>query len=113
MRTSQKASKLPFFEEPFHDRKTYLLSALRYIAQFDGSPKAVFLDPDTGLAPRKPSSTHVDATEVNDFWSKLASGDFFVLYQHQTNFAGRPWIEEKRTATGKSYQRRFIKSKDS
>jgi len=71
-------------------------AALRFVSRFAGQPLAVFLDPDTGLAPKNASVKHVTDAEVKDFWSALAPRDVLVLYQHQTNRSGAPWIQDKR-----------------
>jgi hypothetical protein len=84
------------FDRPFNDRSAYLKAALEYVAQFAGRPRAVFLDPDTGLSPRKTDITHVTGEEAREFWSALAPRDVIVLYQHQTNRNGSPWVEQKR-----------------
>jgi hypothetical protein len=36
-------------------------------------------------------------TEARAIWSQLRANEVFAFYQHQTNKAGKPWIEEKRT----------------
>ena len=56
----------------------------------------VFLDPDTGLAPGKPTLDHVLDTEVRDIWRAMPAGDVLVFYQHETNKAGKPWVQPKR-----------------
>lgn len=56
----------------------------------------MLLDPDTGLAPAKVKLEHVTPDEVRTIFSKLCSGDILVLYQHQTNRNGKPWIAPKR-----------------
>lgn len=59
-------------------------------------PSIVFLDPDTGLEPRSPGLEHVLDSEAADLWRYLRDGDLLALYQHQTNRAGRPWVEPKK-----------------
>ncbi len=57
----------------------------------------VFLDPDTGLEPQNsPKLDHVLESEVSDIWEAMEMSDLLVLYQHQTNRNGQPWIEPKR-----------------
>lgn len=84
------------FDRPFKDRSAYLKNALEFVGQFADRSRAVFLDPDTGLAPRKANIKHVTDAEVREIWSALAPRDVIVLYQHQTNRNGNPWIEQKR-----------------
>jgi len=88
--------KITVFDRTFDDRKTYLDAASKFIRGQTGIPKIVFLDPDTGLAPKKPLLTHVLDTEANTFWNLLELSDLFVFYQHQTNRNGQPWIKQKR-----------------
>ncbi|PYX94928.1 MAG: hypothetical protein DMG67_00240 [Acidobacteria bacterium] len=40
--------------------------------------------------------------EVTRFWSHLLPEDILVLYQHQTNRNGKPWIEEKQQQLAKA-----------
>ncbi len=87
--------EIKVFDHPFTNRTAYLKTALEYVKQFAGRPRAVFLDPDTGLSPRKPNFKHVTGTEARTFWSVLVPGDVIVLYQHQTNRRGRPWVKQK------------------
>ncbi len=82
--------------DPYQDRARYLqriLMATRKLPR----PAIVFLDPDIGLEPRsKPRLEHVLETELREIWHALRPGDLLVLYQHQTNMAGRPWVPEKK-----------------
>jgi len=45
-------------------------------------PALVFLDPDTGIAPSKPTATHVTNEDIGNTWSDLQSGEWLVVYQH-------------------------------
>jgi hypothetical protein len=56
----------------------------------------VFLNPDTGLEPEKPSFEHVLESEFSVIWRALDTGDVLVFYQHQTNRNGQPWIHPKK-----------------
>jgi len=81
----------------FSDRKTYMAAALAAVAATSGKTRLFFLDPDTGLEPRKkPSLDHVLNDEAKDIWGAMRQGDVLVLYQHETNKAGQPWVEDKR-----------------
>jgi len=55
---------------------------LQELADLDDEAKIVFLDPDTGIEPRKAGSTHVKAAEITRIWNKLNRNDWLVLYQH-------------------------------
>lgn len=91
-----KAVEIKVFDCPLRNRVDYLNEAIRYIGQFSGRQRGVFLDPDTGLAPRRPDMTHVTENEVREFWTALEPRDVLMLYQHQTNRDGSPWVEQKR-----------------
>ncbi len=82
--------------EPFTDREKYLEHVLEAIEAAPAQPSIVFLDPDTGLAPKKANKTHVLESELRAIWCALRPGDLLVFYQHQTNRDGSPWIEPKR-----------------
>ena len=87
--------EIKVFDHPFTNRAAYLKTALEYVNQFAGRPRAVLLDPDTGLSPRKPDFKHVTDAEARKLWSILAPGDVIVLYQHQTNRRNQPWVKQK------------------
>ena len=80
----------------FDKRDTYLSHVVRRIEARTGRG-VVFLDPDTGLESRTPGPEHVLSSEATTIWRAMRGGDVLVLYQHQTNRRGQPWIEPKRT----------------
>jgi len=85
------------FDRVFDDRKAYQDAAMRYLSNLASEPRLVFLDPDTGLEPaERPDLKHVLDAEAHAIWSELKTKEVFAFYQHKTNRAGRPWIEEKR-----------------
>lgn len=89
--------RISVFDLPLGERDSYTRAATDFIRSFSGERCLVFLDPDTGLEPRGKSGTqHILNKEAKVFWSRLPSGWVFVLYQHQTNKAGKPWVNEKR-----------------
>lgn len=83
-------------DEPFGDRRTYLELVLDRLRSRSESPGIVFLDPDTGLAPRSAGPEHVLESELAAIWRALPLGDLLVFYQHQTNRNGEPWIQPKK-----------------
>jgi hypothetical protein len=86
------------FDAPFTDRSDYLNSAIKYIESFRQERLVIFLDPDTGLEPNGGGGPkHVLNGEARSFWKAISTGNALVFYQHETNKAGRPWIEEKRS----------------
>jgi len=88
--------KVTVMDAPCHDRAEYLQCILRAIRNLPKEPAIVFLDPDTGLKPRgRAGLQHVLEAELWEIWHALRRGDLLALYQHETNKAGRPWIEDK------------------
>jgi len=88
--------RVAVFDPLFEDRDTYLNAAKAFLSNFRQQRCVVFLDPDTGLEPQNPNLDHVLESEAKAIWKETKSGDVYVFYQHQTNRAGRPWIEPKR-----------------
>jgi hypothetical protein len=87
--------RVKVFAEPFEQRDSYLKSVKSFLSSWE-ERCVVFLDPDNGLAPQRPSLKHVLESEAKAIWDATKSGDVYVFYQHQNNRAGLPWIEQKR-----------------
>ncbi|MGA2281066.1 MAG: hypothetical protein ABSG80_12270 [Verrucomicrobiota bacterium] len=64
------------------EREAYINKVCETIDRYTEFPKAVFLDPDTGIAPQKPDARHVVIEEIKTVWRRLKRGDWLVLYQH-------------------------------
>ena len=79
------------------DHAEYLNLVFANIQELPAEPPCiVFLDPDTGLEPQgRTTLKHVREADLRAIWNALHPGHTLVFYQHQTNMAGRPWIEEK------------------
>src|SRR5438309_781606 len=89
--------RISVFDCALRDRDGYLRAATSFISSFSQERCVVFLDPDTGLEPKGGGDTkHVLNREALTFWEALPKGWVFVFYQHETNKAGKPWIEDKR-----------------
>ena len=84
------------FDSIVEDRKTYISKSLQFISQFQNDKSIVFLDPDTGLEPKRPGLQHVLESEAKLIYDHLIDGDIFVFYQHQTNRKGKAWIKPKK-----------------
>ena len=96
--TLHRDISISVFDRLFDDRRAYRDAVTRYLTEFGTELRLVFLDPDTGLEPAgKPDFKHVLAAEAHAIWSQLRTNEVFAFYQHKTNRAGKPWIEEKRT----------------
>lgn len=94
--TLRSDARVMVLDAPCHDRAQYLECILTAIRNLPKEPAIVFLDPDTGLEPKKARLEHVRETELREIWHALRPGDVLVFYQHQTNRAGEPWVSEKR-----------------
>ncbi len=96
--TLRSKARVVVLDAPCHDRAQYLQCILMAIRKPRKEPVIVFLDPDTGLEPRgRAGLEHVLETELREIWHALRRGDLLAFYQHQTNRAGRSWVEEKQT----------------
>lgn len=89
--------EIEVMDRPFGERSTYTEAVVQTIVgETEREPWVIFLDPDTGLAPPKPGPEHVLDEELARIWGAMRAGDVLVVYQHQTNRSGNPWIEQKR-----------------
>lgn len=80
-------------DDLFDDRKLYQARIQDCIEKTEKNI-IVFLDPDTGLQPRKIGWDHVSEEELTSLWKSLRRGSFLVLYQHSSR--DRNWKEKKR-----------------
>jgi hypothetical protein len=95
--TMKCEARIDVVEDVLSDRREYQRKVLDRIRRRPRVPGIVFLDPDTGLAPRgKANLTHVLETELAEIWRSMRAGDLMVFYQHQTNRNGEEWIEPKK-----------------
>ncbi len=86
------------FDHFFDNRQAYHDAVTQYLTEFEDELRLIFLDPDTGLEPlRRYDFKHVRGLEVHSIWSQLRPNEVFAFYQHKTNMADIPWIEEKRS----------------
>jgi len=85
------------FSQVFSDRKKYIEDLVIFLHKFTSEKCIVFLDPDVGLEPQgRPELKHVLNSEAKTIWDEMKAHDWLVIYQHQTNRAGKPWIDDKR-----------------
>jgi hypothetical protein len=77
-------------------RGAYIAAAVHWLAQLRGR-KLVFLDPDTGLAPRSGGDlAHVRTEEIEQLWTTLNAKDWLALYQHAAH--NTDWLDERSAA---------------
>lgn len=74
-------------------RRQYRESVVAALRREPG-PKVVLLDPDTGIAPKKPSGKHVTTEDVVAAWDALRPGDWLAIYQHRSR--RKNWKEQAR-----------------
>ncbi len=86
------------------DRGAYLQAVHAFLSKFSQEQCIVFVNPDTGLEPRKATLKHVLNDEAREIWKSLKNNDVFVFYQHKTNRSGKPWINEKQEQLAKALQ---------
>lgn len=78
------------------NRQKYTNLVCNYIEKDTDKKKVVFLDPDTGLQPKRLSETTVAPKEVKEIWDKLNGGDYLVFYQHKSR--DKEWIRKRKKA---------------
>lgn len=91
--------EVAIFDVPFEEmeRDVYHEAVKSFIHAHNDGRSIVFLDPDTGLEPDgKADKKHVLNAEIRSIWDVLPNSWLLVIYQHQTNRAGKPWVEPKR-----------------
>jgi hypothetical protein len=90
LETKGFAVKIVLKEFDHKNRSAYSSQLQQYL---DASlrPLLLFLDPDTGLAPKTAKKEHVTDKDLEQSWSELCHGDWLVLYQHR--WRNRNWID--------------------
>ena len=86
--------------DPELGRAGYIRSVVRRIAAPARRPMIVFLDPDTGIAPRRAGPEHVTQEEIRSIYEGLAAGDVLVFYQHARR--RRDWLQTTRRLFAKA-----------
>jgi len=76
------------------NRAQYFQQAARELKSRSCSNYVVFLDPDNGIAGKRPKGEHVCPEQVGELWSEMKAGDTLVVYQHQ--FRDREWVAKRR-----------------
>jgi hypothetical protein len=84
--------RIAVFALEFANRRDYFLRAGKFLAKARGQRTILFVDPDTGLAPRRAKAEHITKEECRELFEKLGGGDVFVLYQHR--WRDREWLRK-------------------
>lgn len=87
--------RIVVFDKPFvpQRRRQYRQAVVDSVRNVE-SPKIVLLDPDTGIAPAKPSGKHLTAEDIAAVWEVLQPGDWIAVYQHRSR--SKTWKEDAR-----------------
>lgn len=80
----------PFIPQRRRQYRQAVVESVRSIV----SSKIVLLDPDTGIAPTKPSGKHVTPEDIAAVWEVLQTGDWLAVYQHQSR--SKTWKQDAR-----------------
>jgi len=64
------------------DKRTNYIDKIVSHLNKEKSPKIVFLDPDTGIEPKKGKAEHITTNDLQKIWAALLPGDLLVIYQH-------------------------------
>ena len=64
------------------DRRKVYVSEIRTEINKARRPLVLFLDPDTGLQPKKCLPVHTSIIEIQELWPILKLGEWLILYQH-------------------------------
>ncbi|MEK6373748.1 MAG: hypothetical protein AABO58_13760 [Acidobacteriota bacterium] len=62
-------------------RREYIAATIGQIERAE-RPLLLFVDPDTGIAPKTAAGEHVTREEIAELWSALKPGEWLVVYQH-------------------------------
>lgn len=78
-------------EEFDPDQRKIYVSKIKAEISKARRPLALFLDPDTGLQPKKCLPEHTSIMEIEELWPVLKPGEWLILYQHARHT--RDWRE--------------------
>lgn len=74
-------------------KRHYYISSISLNLKEIKTQKIVFLDPDTGIAPKKAKAEHVTEEDMKDIWAVLLNDDLLVVYQHANRT--KTWLSER------------------
>jgi hypothetical protein len=82
--TGLKIIVLDQYFEPIKRRDyiNMIVSHIDEINKDNKNPKIVFLDPDTGIEPKKGKAEHITTNDLQKIWASLLPGDILMIYQH-------------------------------
>jgi hypothetical protein len=88
--------RIDVIETPFKRAKrvAYFDDVARLLRKAPRRPILVFLDPDTGIAPKTSGAGHILARELKQVYDAMTRGSTILLYQHARR--RRKWMHETR-----------------
>jgi hypothetical protein len=92
--TSLAGLQIEVFKDVFDGSCEYFARLAKKIQQLRARRLIVFLDPDTGIAPKRTGHKHVGYSELKDIFSELSTGDWLAFYQHRPR--RKEWVSERR-----------------
>jgi hypothetical protein len=92
--TSVAGLRIEVFKDRFDGSHEYFAGLAKKIQQLHPRRLIVFLDPDTGIAPKRTGHKHVGYSELKDVFSELSIGDWLAFYQHRPR--RKEWVSERR-----------------
>ena len=84
-------------DEPFEhkNRASYFDRITARLQKPPRQPMLVFVDPDTGIAPRNPKAEHIRADELKSVYNAAPPGSTILLYQHaRQRVAQAKWMND-------------------
>ncbi len=87
--------QIDVLDEPFKHatRAAYFDSTVATLQKPPFKPLLVFVDPDTGIAPRHPNAKHIRADELRRVYDAAPPSSTILLYQHARR---SKWLDETR-----------------
>ena len=92
--------EIVIFGQEWQDRQQYVSGIIQDLRQHHNSPKVVFLDPDTGIAPKVPKLEHVTMQDIQRIWEALEPDDWLAVYQHA--YRSEDWLEVSKRKFGRA-----------
>lgn len=95
--------RIEIFDPPFSNpRERYFDGVCETLRGLGECKTIAFLDPDTGLAPKKKTFKHVLPEELRRVYRQLKPDDWLVFYQHAPLFRKSGWRDFHRMTFAKS-----------
>src|SRR5207249_2943066 len=80
-------------------RQEYIKKIIEEIQRYSDT-LIVFLDPDTGIAPKSAKPEHATSADIQEIWEAVKPRDWLVMYQHASR--DTKWIQNRRAEFSKA-----------